>query len=701
MGNFSFGTINLNTKKKSLTLQPIADPVLLDESMYPASYPFLPIVLVEEPYPSNGLLRDIRRFLKGLGLTKFKLLCTINVYPTEKAIKAEGKIKFYQNHKSNFWDHIPAGAPIIASGAALYSLLMENDIYPSYVEQRTFGKYSFFFSEDLTSAHCHQIFPIDSFRSLYLAGHEPIDSFRTTLTGMQVKSCIREGGHPVPRYPILKKIRISSKEEFLEKFWEPNKDRQNAVMAWDIETSGLSFYKDRVGCISVSFDGLTGYFIPWRIMDPECKEKLNLILKKNKELGANLKFDVKFLWKAGLTNARIDEDIITLGHTLDETRGNSLKTLAFFYSEFGGYERPLDRYKEKLGKPDVSYTEDIPEEVLADYAIMDAIVTWRVWHNMISHARELDRKYPNPMSEKGLLDYYYERRIPADNMYADIEYTGVFVNKEKLDKLRVEMTEYLNGLKTKLDGLFGVSNFNWASSKQLGELLASKGWENLGLTKAGVFATGDDELKRWAKTHPEAKVLQEMRSIATLLQTFVGDELSYSILAEYTGDVEASGEKGWSQCLVYHPEDDSWRMHPNFQSMRADSGRSKCKSPNTQQFPTRGKFTKEIKSCLKTPDDEHYYMVTVDYSSLQMRLAQIDSGVDDRLHQILSKPGADVHCATAYSVFAQGKEFDIDIITVTQDGKTREFLGGEKVLTKERGEIFAKDLQETDTLLEF
>ena len=703
MGSFSFGGININSKKKSLSLQRLENPVLCDESAGFARYDFLPIVLVDEPF-DNMALKGIVRFLKASGLTKFRMLCSIDVRPTDEAIKAEGKTKFYQNHKSKFMDYIPAHAPILTSGAGLYSLLMENDVYPSHVEQRIFGKSSFWFSEDLTAANCHQVFPIDNFRSIFI-DHEkgfrvPADSFRTKLASLQISSIIANGNKPCPRFPRLTKIFLESKQDFIEKLWELNKDRKDPYMAWDIETSGLDFLKDEIGCLSLSYDGLTGYYIPWHIMDDECKDKLNSLLKASKQIGANLKFDVKFLWKNGVPAARIDEDIITLGHTLDETRSNSLKALAFFYSEFGGYERPLDQYKAKLGKPDVSYTKDIDETVLREYAVMDAIVTYRVWVNMIKHTRELDQKYPNPMSNKGLLDYYYERRIPADNMYSEIEYTGVYVNKENLNKLRIEMTEYLQGLKTQLNSLFNTTRVNWASSAQLGKFLEEIGWECWGRSKNGIYATGDDELKRWAKIHPEAKVLMQMRSIATLLQTFVGDETSNSLVAEFLGENDEKGEKGWSQCLVYHPEDNSWRMHPNFQSMRADSGRSKCKSPNTQQFPTRGKFTEEIKACLKTPDDDKYYMVTVDYSSLQMRLAQIDSAMDDRLHQILLQNGADVHCATAYNVFTKGKAIDVDIITVEQNGKTKEFLGGE-VLRTQRGDVLAKDLKEEDTILDF
>ena len=139
-------------------------------------------------------------------------------------------------------------------------------------------------------------------------------------------------------------------------------------------------------------------------------------------------------------------------------------------------------------------------------------------------------------------------------------------------------------------------------------------------------------------------------------------------------------------------------MHPNYMAMGTESGRTRCKNPNMQNVPTRGKFTKEIKACLCTPNDDEYYMVTIDYSSLQMRLATVDSG-DETLTRIFSSKDSDVHSQTGYNVFASNKEIDIEIITVEdENGNVHEFLGGEQVETK-RGEVFARDLREDDEII--
>lgn len=701
MSGFSFGNIKVSSKKQTLNLKINNNILLVDKSNVESSQNFIPIILVDEFYEEFAL-KAIEKFLNKCGLYRYKIISSINCTLNEAALKADGKIKFYKNNRSPFYDYIPQYAPIITVGAALYSVIMEDDIYPSYAQQIIFGKSNFWFSETLKPTDGHWIYPIESFRDIFAKGFkDPVDSYKTKLAQIQIGSLIKNGPKPIPRYPKLIKHKIETKDQFINEFYEPNKDKHNEILAWDLETSGLSFLKDRIGCITLSFDGIEGWYIPWHILDNECKILLREILKNNKQAGANLKFDVKWMWKNGIPEARIDEDVITLGHCLDETRSNSLKTLAFLYSEFGGYERPLDIIKSKLGKGrNISYIDDIPEETLWDYAVMDAIVTRRVLTNLHKHMDELDKKYPNPLSSKGLKDYYYERCIPAANMYSKIEYRGVYIDKPALDALREEMHDYLRSLREQLASSFEVSpDFDWASSQKLGRLIESKGWEELGRSKAGDYLVGDFQLTRWSKDHEEAKIITRMKSVQTLLNTFVGDETSNSVIADFLGDNDEEGSKGWTKNLVYHSEDNSWRMHPNFLSMFTDSGRSRCTAPNMQQIPSHSDLATKLKKCIITPNNDEYYMATIDYSSLQLRLACIDQREEDFLREVLRRPKVDIHSATGFTTLAKGRKFNISTIIVTlEDSSQNTYLGLEEVITSNRKNVYAQELTKDDLI---
>lgn len=705
MSGFSFGNIKTSSKKQILDLKLYDNPLLVDKSEGYSDYNFVPIILTDEVYEGFAL-NAIEKFLHRLNVRKYKIVSAINCKLDDKVVKAEGKIKFYKNNRSNFYDYIPQYAPIITVGAALYSVILEDDVYPSYVQQIIFGKSNFWFSEDLTPSKGHWIYPIESFRDIFARGFkEPVDSYKTKLAQIQIDSLIKKGPKPVPRYPKLIKHKIETSEQFFNEFYLPNKNKKNELLSWDLETSGLEFLKDRIGCITLSFDGKEGWYIPWRIVEQnlDCKNQLRELLKNNIQCLANGKFDCKFMWHNDIPEARIDEDLLALCHSMDETRSNSLKTLAFFYSEFGGYERPLDQIKSKLGKGrEISYIDDIPEEVLWDYAVMDAIVTRRAFTNAVNHAKELDKKYPNLLSSKGILDYYYERRIPAENMYAKIEYTGVYVDKGKLDNLRKELNQELAKIRKQLCEAFGVDDsFDWASSKKLGNLIESKGWEELGRSKAGDYLTGDFQMSRWKQDHPEAKLISQMKEVQTLINTFMGEETKNSIVADFLGENDEKGSKGWAKCLIYHPEDNSWRMHPNYRPMYTDSGRSRCTNPNMQQIPSHSNWAKRVKQCISTPNNDEYCLCTIDYSSLQLRLACIDQREEDFLREVLRRPNVDIHCATAFTTLAQGRKFDITNVRVEQEGKSVDFLGGEVVFTKNRGSVFASELTEDDTLEDY
>jgi len=683
MGNkgFSFGGISASSKKTVLNLTTTSQVTSLDLSDRPALYSFNVIVLTDEIYNKTQLYA-IRTFLENSQITKFKIVNALNCTIKKDSIKEnqrEGLIEFYRNNASDFWKEIPENSVIITVGAALYAVLKSDHIYPSDAAQRIFGKSCFWFSKD-QSANGHWIYPIESFNDIFAEGFTaaPVDSYKTKLARLQLEAVRSLKSIPAPDIKPIKLIDILTREDF-NTWYEQHKHKTGEILAWDLETSGFSFMKDKIGCFTCSFDGETGYYIKWSAVDPR---KLNYILSRNIQLGANLKFDIKFMWKNGVPAAKVQEDVVVLGHILDETRSNSLKALAYYYTSYGGYDRELEEYV-RVVKPD-NYLE-IPEPLLKKYAAMDAVVTWQVYDKMLRHCRSLDRKYPNEKGTSWTMEEYYRKiRIPAVNVYAKMEYRGVYVNKEKLDNARVVVQKRIEELQQQLASAFNVPpSFDFGSS-DLAKLLEERGWECLGRQKNGLYSCSDFQLARWAKDHKEASLIQELRSCRVILNTFIGNK---------------QGTKGWSQYLIYHPEDNSWRMHPEFNVMGTESGRSRCSNPNMQNVPTHGIFAKEIKECLCTPNDDEYYMVTIDFSALQLRLAAIDG--DDEVLCSLFKENpkkADIHSKTAYNLFVKGRKWKTTTITVEQDGKKYVFLGGQKINTTNRGEIFAIDLQETDTL---
>ena len=305
-------------------------------------------------------------------------------------------------------------------------------------------------------------------------------------------------------------------------------------------------------------------------------------------------------------------------------------------------------YKKKMRRSGASVDNylTIPESILREYAVMDAIVTYRVYRNLLAHMRELDRRYPNEFFPENTMEHYYRTyRIPAANMYADIEYQGVYVDKDQLDRAREILKKELHDTELELAQRFGTSStFNFQSDAQVAELLEKAGWECHGRGKSNQYLVGKGPQKLWVKEgHEEAKLFLKLGSLNTLMGTFTGYGLK-----------NPNDDCGWAACLRQH-EDGSVRMHPTFSCMQTDSGRSRCGNPNMQQVPTRGKFAADIKKAIRTPNDDEYYLCTIDYASLQLRLCCMDEDGRDNMYDAFQDLGVDIHSATGYNTFVKGK----------------------------------------------
>lgn len=692
--SFQFGGLNVSASKKTLQADMVENPVLIEHTSNNGEPYFL--VLLDEYYPP-AKIKKIEKFLKRNSITNYRAVMSINVRIKKDDIK-EGLAKFYRTNQSNWKEHVLDARAIISVGAAMYAINQSSDILVDHFRDIVFNK-SYYWSPDAEA----YVFPIDSFNDIFaplapkgngmfqpskgpVQTDAPTNTYRTRFSEYQIgqaKTLRLMRPRRIP--PELVSV---DTEALFRNVCEKNMGAEK--IAWDLETSGFDFMTDRIGCLTMSFDGKTGYYVPWEIVD---RELLNELLGSVKmQIGANLKFDVRFLWRNGVPNARIDNDTVQLGHILNEQRSNSLKAHAYYYTVHGGYDRELDRYREKTGIDD--YTA-IPFHIIFPYATMDSVVTYQVHEALQKQLNWVDENYPNEKLEAWPMRRYYEEiMMPATMAFAEIEYTGVYTDKAKLAQSREYIWSEINQIENDLRALWDVPDtFDFNSSKKLGELFEALGWEDLGRGKSGVMNTSDANLSRWAKLgHPGVAQFQRLRSLKTILKTFIS--------------ASEDAEKGWARYLRYHEEDNSYRMHPTFNVMRTESGRCRSDSPNMQNVPSHGEFAKLVKTCITTPDPDQYYLCTVDYASLQIRLAAIDTnlndeGRDENLYNVYTDPkmGGDMHSRTGFGVFAEGREFELDIIEVEDENGLHSFYADEWVETADRGKVQAKDLAETDILV--
>ncbi|MFQ6082181.1 MAG: DNA polymerase I [Candidatus Aminicenantia bacterium] len=418
-----------------------------------------------------------------------------------------------------------------------------------------------------------------------------------------------------------KDYRIIFKEEELEELIKMIEEKK--FVSLDSETTHPSPAKADLVGLSFSLEPNKGYYLPLghryvgAPSQTEKKKALTLLEKvisnpEIKKIGQNIKYDYIVLKNNGIELKGIDLDTMLLSYLLDPNRRNhNLNYLSLSYLQY----RKIP-YKEIAGTGQKEVTLDqVDVEKVAFYSCEDADITLQLSSILFSQVKE-----------KGLEKLYREIELPLINVLADMEMTGVKIDKDILDRLSKELEQELNYLTKRIYEYAGCE-FNINSPQQLGEVL----FEKLNLPrskktrKAKSHSTDVEVLTELAPIHPVPKLLLDYRQLAKLKSSYL-DSLS-SLINPKTG-----------------------RIHTSYNQTVAATGRLSSSEPNLQNIPIRTEPGKKIRQAF-IPENG-YLFLSADYSQIELRIlaylsedpALIDTFINDE----------DVHQRTALEVF--GKE---------------------------------------------
>jgi len=602
---FSYGSSL--SKKKDVGAE-VENPFLL-ESDNPEVYVLTDLKLSKSQI---GILRKL--LSKYASIEEVSILYTYDIEADKKEVE-KSITKVVIEHAIDFSKHIPPRSKIVTLGRALYSITKDTSIQVPAFHDTVWNDTKFY--DPNTKSW---VFPVAWLFGIYDFKEEHlIDTYDLYHFKHQVKY-VSEFISPSIRIPGITTEIIENPNEFLKEHWDEK------IVSWDLETGGFDSQRDGIRCITMSFDGRAGYYLRWNDIDYSLLKKFFV---GKYQIGANLKFDCRFLWNLGITTATPDFDTLHAGHLLNEIRSNSLKTHAWVYTYHGGYDLPLEEYKRKYPKTK-SYLL-IPESILVPYATKDAIVTYQVWESMVKHLKE------DPLLEK----YFFDHVMPNVKMFIEIEAEGVFINWKNVRQSREDLLEKRTVIEEDIYKEVG-HEFNISSTTELAKILEfelklpqKKEIDRLGnkialRSKANLYFTNEEHLEFWKKKGFKiADLLLEYRGYSALLNTFVGDEEKKTAYWEY----KAPDEK----------------IYPSYSVMMAQSHRNKAKSPNMQQVPHHGDKAQIIRSFFDLPSKD-YLISEFDYSGLQLRIAAILSG-DENMRIAFTELGGDLHSFTAAPIF--------------------------------------------------
>lgn len=421
---------------------------------------------------------------------------------------------------------------------------------------------------------------------------------------------------------------------------------QTGYASFDIETTGLIFWSDKLLTLSITFQAGSAYVIPFEHAESTfTKDEYPLIFSllterifnNNKiiKMGWNVKFDLKFLSFYGVKSiSGRYYDGLAMAHLIDENNmEKGLKKVGTrIFNEFKDYQ------------VDAKTLEDKPLDYIAKYNANDTDLTYRT-------VLVLEQRL---MKDPLLYSNFRNIVVPATTTLFKMEEVGMVIDKplleesiELIDKRIIETEEQLQTFKQVKKYVLTKNNHLIISELQtLREKRDSAESRN---RKADVkrYEQKIADLKAGVTVLYERVNFSSVPQLKDLLyskdgfeleplidydgnQVFSTDQATVTELKDSTGFVDMlllyrKLTKLQSTYLIGIKErlDNNNKLHASFSQTGTVTGRLSCKDPNLQNIPRGDETSAIVKRVFSVPTD--YTMVCVDYSQVELRLVALFS----------------------------------------------------------------------------
>ncbi len=234
---------------------------------------------------------------------------------------------------------------------------------------------------------------------------------------------------------------------------------------------------------------------------------------------------------------------------------------------------------------------------------------------------ELLKVLPTRLEEKQRA-LYQEIEKPLSNILANMEYSGIRLNSELLERQSLELAKQLKAAEDRVRKIAENPLLNLNSRDQLAELLYDKLKLQAGKrTSTGKRSTAVSALEPLKGEHEVVQLILDYRELSKLKNTYL-DPLPKLVHSE-TG-----------------------RVHTTFNQAIVATGRLSSTNPNLQNIPVRTEIGRQIRKAFIAA--EKHKLLVADYSQIELRiLAHIanETALIDAFNA-----GEDIHRRTAAEV---------------------------------------------------
>ena len=335
-----------------------------------------------------------------------------------------------------------------------------------------------------------------------------------------------------------------------------------------------------------------------------------------KKTSINLSKDYILLKQQGIDLKGIDFDVQIAAYILNPTENKI--TINKLSSDF--LELDIDEYLKVNGAEEVKEEQmtlflatSVQENTVNIHKYETAVKAYA-----ISKIKEITSK---KLNEIGAMDLFTKIDMPTVEVLSDMQWNGMYVDEEELNKFGDELKENIDVLTKQIYELAG-EEFNINSTKQLGVILFEKmKLPVIKKTKSG-YSTDVDVLEKLKREDPIISKILDYRQLMKLNSTYVEGLKPY-----------------------INPK--TKRIHSFFHQTITATGRISSTEPNLQNIPTRFELGKRVRKIFKPEEGKVY--IDSDYSQIELRvLAHISK--DEHMIQAF-KNNEDIHKQAASKVF--------------------------------------------------
>ena len=394
-------------------------------------------------------------------------------------------------------------------------------------------------------------------------------------------------------YSFLKKMNSTDEKASIKnvKYLENIKDLQlDQTISLYLEIDNLNYHAGDIIGMSVTDKNNTYYIKKELINDclPLLQDKTiyTFDVKKNivafHKLGLNLKnFTYDLMLAAYLLNYTIKDDIAYLMRPLNY---------------------PVEIYEETIAKKNYD-----SEKITTDIALKSKFIY------------DTYDKYQNELQKEEMYSLFQDIELPLSYVLADMEITGVKVDKNILEDMKEELKIKINSIANDIYNLVG-EEFNIASTKQLGEILFLKLGLPGGVKTQKGYKTDVKVMHKLLGKHPVIEKVLEYRNLTKIYSTYIEGIENY----------------------IY----EDGKVHTIFKQTLTRTGRLSSVEPNIQNIPIRDEGGRKIRKAFLPTNN---VFLSADYSQIELRILAHISQSQELITAF--NEDADIHTKVASDIY--------------------------------------------------